>query len=189
MSLTKKSSTRHALVVSLVLILITFSCVISPNDPNPRDLYGRWKLTDIEGMVDENSAPLLKKQLDYREQEFYFEFLPRGIFATNTDLGLNKLLLRKTEVRAGSYTYVENNNGTFVEITINDPQFDQNVNLKFEAFDLQGSSPSLVMDTQNYVHSIRTSSDNFSSELRNSMYEFTTRINQALFSLSFSKTN
>lgn len=189
MSLRKKYRACHAIGISVAFLLFTFACRVSPNDPDPEDLYGRWKLTETKAVLDEASAPLLEKQKDYQTEDLYFEFLPRGIFGTNTDLGLNKLLLKEADLIAGSYVYEETSNGTFIELTFDDPQYNQEITLRFEASDLHGSAPSLVMDTQNYIYSIRTSSDRFSTEIRNALYQFTTRINQARFSLNFSKTN
>ncbi|MGR3812440.1 hypothetical protein [Jiulongibacter sp. NS-SX5] len=180
----KKRFNRTFLILAS-FCLLTVSCL--PTDPEVQALLGRWILQDINSSLDESSAPFITKSKNYNGEGLFFEFDQNGNFETNTDLGLNKLLLAPGNLLRGSYDYDQTAVADYVEITIQDAQFNSDVSLIFEVVDIDSETPQLVMNTVDYITSVRQSANDLPQDIRIALYDFTDRINEARFALSFTK--
>ncbi len=165
--------------------LLINSC--TTNLPDPDDLMGRWKLVSIESQIDESTADPLSKSKVYEGNLLYFDFRGNGIFSTNTDLGLNQLLLSEGPSSPGNYKYSESGGRVYVEISVVDPQLQSVITLYFEAIELNTQNPKLYMNKDNYIKSLRESAKKMNAQFSTSINSFSNRINQAWFSLSFEK--
>jgi hypothetical protein len=159
-----------------------------PSDPIlPESLIGKWKLQSTVANLDERTAPELNKSIDYSDQELYFQFLKNGTFATNTDLGLNKLILTSGKGIAGKFIYTKVDGRSDIVIEILDPQYNEKVQLFFQILNLDTESPILLMDKEGYLKSINYSAENMEVGLKENLLGFGNRIIKARFSLNFKK--